>query len=75
MSKVYEGQCRSNYTITEHGFCLKFYNSGKGQSEAEKICQSEGGHLINVDTKERVMDLAGIAKTNQYIWVDGLSNK
>ena len=71
-SKVCEGQCTSNYTITKHGFCLKSHNSSAGEPHDERTCQSEGGHLINADTKERVMDIAEIAKTNQYTWVDGI---
>ena len=70
-SKVCEGQCKSDYTITKHGFCLKFRATRVDHLQAEKICQSEGGYMINVDTKERLIDFTAIANTTLFILVDG----
>ena len=71
-SKVCEGQCRSDYTISKHGFCLKLVATVMNQSVAEKMCQSEGGHLINVDTQERLIDYTNITKRFAWVWADGL---
>ena len=69
-SKVCEGHCRSDYTYTKHGFCLKYIKNYMNHSAAVKTCESDGGHMINVDTKERVIDFEKITET-QAIWVDG----
>ena len=71
-SKVCEGKCRSDYTFTKHGYCLKFHDILLNKHQAGKICQSEGGHVMNVDTKERLIDFTNIAKTPKFIWVDGM---
>ena len=72
-SKMCEGQCRSDYTITKHGFCLKYHPILLNLSQAELLCQSEGGHVMNVDTKERLIDFtpfSGVAFV--YVYVDGI---
>ena len=74
-SKLCEGKCRSDYTITKHGFCLKFGTTVELRIDAVKICESEGGHMMNVDTKERLMDFTKIAKTPLSIFVDGTRAK
>ena len=42
------------------------------KGDIEKKCQSEGGHLMNIDTKERWIDLVDITNNKGSIWVDGM---
>ena len=71
-SKVCERPCGLGYSFTKHGFCLKFHVTILFHLEAEQICKAEGGHIMNVDTKERLIDFTKIANTTGFIWVDGM---
>jgi len=77
VSKMCERVCRPDYNITKHGFCLKASDQAVVQADAEKICKSEGGHVINVDTPERWTDYVEITKTgmSRAVWIDGTRTK
>jgi len=77
VSKVCKRWCREDYSVSKHGFCIKFHTTTRNRAEAEKICQSEGGHLMNPDTKERWLDQENISKVNNnyYFYVDGIRRK
>jgi len=52
-----EDRCPTSYNITEGKYCLAFYPTNMNHSAAHQLCAKDGGHIINVDTKERY-DLA-----------------
>jgi len=56
-SEIFEGRCPTSYNITDGKFCLAFYQTHMNHSAAHQLCAKDGGHIINVDTKERY-DLA-----------------
>ena len=64
--------CPNDYNITENGFCMKFYDTIMKQAAAEKRCQNDGGHLVNIDSGLKHEDvkkyLHGI---KQLVLVDG----
>ena len=72
-AKVCEGKCRGDYNVTANNFCLKLHYNTTKRPEAELQCQSEGGHLMNADTKERWSDLSAFISHMGYknIWIDG----
>ena len=72
-SRVCEGHCSTDYTITTHNLCLKINPTVVTQPEAEKQCLAEGGHLMNMDTQERRNDFVTMAKESgrDSIWIDG----
>lgn len=75
-SRLCEGWCRYDYNMTRHNFCLKINTTGVTQPDAEKQCQQEGSHLINVDTQKRWSDFTEILKTvGGGVWVDGNRTK
>ena len=77
VSKVCKRWCREDYSVSKHGFCLKVHTTIRNQADAERVCQSEGGHLMNPDTKERGIDRENMLKVykNRFFWVDGVRRK
>jgi len=69
-SEIYEGKCPSSYNITEGKFCLAFYQSSVTHAAAQQLCAKDGGHMINVDTKER-FDLVLKNAASGYIHIQG----
>jgi len=56
-SKLFEGKCPISYNITDGKYCMAYFQTGLNHSAAHQLCAKDGGHIINVDTKERY-DLA-----------------
>jgi len=56
-SEIFEGRCPTSYNITDGKFCLAYHPTKMNHSAAHQLCAKDGGHIINVDTKERY-DLA-----------------
>ncbi|XP_060583886.1 C-type lectin domain family 6 member A-like [Ruditapes philippinarum] len=68
------GYCPNGYNITKNGFCIKFYSDKKVKKEAEKHCQKDGGHLVNIDSELKYNDVSSLLtdlNTNRWIWIDG----
>ncbi|KAL4217593.1 positive regulation of myeloid dendritic cell activation [Mactra antiquata] len=67
--------CPVDYTITEHGFCIRVYHSIKEKRDnAEKMCQLDGGHLVNIDSEAKRYDInQTLARYREIdiIWIDG----
>ena len=63
--KLCKGRCRHDYIVSKHGFSITFHDVRYGvtQGYAENKCQSEGGHLMNVDTKGRWIDHIAVSRT------------
>ena len=69
-SEIYEGKCQAHYSITDK-FCLMSVTTKMNYSAAKEFCEKDGGHVINVDTKER-QDLAqNFPLTSTYLYVQG----
>ena len=71
VSKVCKRWCRSDYTVSKHGFCIKYQTAQYSHPNAEKRCKSEGGHVMNVDTKDRWIDHEYITNGKGMFHVDG----
>jgi hypothetical protein len=57
-TRLCERVCPKDYTATSHGFCLKFYDKERlARDDAEKVCQGDGGHLVNVDSEMKVQNV------------------
>jgi len=69
-SEIYERKCPTLYNITEGKFCHAFHKSSMNHSAAQQLCAKDGGHIINVDTKER-FDLALKYATSTGIHIQG----
>ncbi|XP_060596177.1 C-type lectin-like [Ruditapes philippinarum] len=75
-TRLCEGVCPKDYTATSHGFCLKFYDKERlYRDDAEKVCQGDGGHLVNVDSEIKVIDVNDTILQQIFsadvIWIDG----
>jgi len=72
-SVVCEGFCVSGYNFTANKHCMKLHLNTSTHLVAEKQCQSEGGHLINTDTKGRWSDFTNLVTplTKLPVWIDG----
>lgn len=72
-SRVCESNCGNGYNVSKNGYCLKAYSTKMSQPEAEKQCQQDNGHLMNIDTDLRWTDHVEIAKQMSLadIWIDG----
>ena len=71
VSKVCRRWCRQDYIVSKHGFCMKFHTDKILRIDAEKKCQSEGGHLMNADNKQRWIDHLDISNNKGMFHVDG----
>ena len=71
-SRVCEGYCPQNYTLTANKYCLIFNSTNANQNTAENRCKADGGHLINIDTKERMTEYATFNSGKRETWVDGV---
>jgi len=69
-SEIYERKCPSSYNITNGKFCLAFYQTYYTHSAAQQLCAKDGGHIINVDTRER-FDLVLKNATSTGIHIQG----
>jgi hypothetical protein len=67
--------CREGYNVTENGFCMKFYETKAKQDAAEKQCQDDGGHLINIDSELKHRDVKNyLHGIRELVWLDGRRN-
>ena len=71
-SRVCEGYCPQNYTLTANKYCLFFNSTNANQNTAENRCKADGGHLINIDTKEHMTEYATFNSGKRETWVDGV---
>ncbi|KAL4219365.1 hypothetical protein ACF0H5_021945 [Mactra antiquata] len=67
-----EGKCPSDYIITKHGYCIKFYTEKVENDDAVTQCRNDGGYLINIETKQKHEDIKEMLKGyNEYVNVGG----
>lgn len=76
-TKLCQGRCPDDYTVTTSQFCLKMQISIKrNRTDAEGACVEDGGHLVNIDSAEKHSDIEGLLSTagitSGTIWIDGL---
>ncbi|XP_061186935.1 C-type lectin domain family 4 member A-like [Saccostrea echinata] len=66
-----ERNCKDhNYQyLSEIRVCYKDYNDSKIWQDANKKCGSDGGHLIMLDTVEKLSVFQNIIPENVYYWV------
>ena len=78
-TRVCEFLCPKDYTSSGHGFCLKLYGNEKiARDDAEKVCQGDGGHLVNVDSAIKVKyvnETIQGAYSGDLLWIDGRRSK
>ncbi|XP_053385825.1 uncharacterized protein LOC123538569 [Mercenaria mercenaria] len=75
-TEICHGYCPDDYNITNSGYCVKLYRGMQTtREEAERQCESDGGHLVNIDCMRKYKDVKGVIDkewfTSQF-WVDGL---
>ncbi|XP_060586578.1 uncharacterized protein LOC132742248 [Ruditapes philippinarum] len=66
--------CPLSYDMTTNGFCLKLYKDTKSNSEAEAVCKSDGGYLVNIDSDQKYDNVKSILMANNItsqIHIDG----
>jgi len=68
---IYEGNCPTSYNVTNGKFCLAHYTNKMNHSAAQQTCEKDGGHMINIDTKERY-EAALKLTTSNYFHVEGM---
>ncbi|XP_060579720.1 uncharacterized protein LOC132736581 [Ruditapes philippinarum] len=61
------------YNVTKNGFCIKLYADKQVKRDAaEKQCQKDGGHLVNIDSEMKLEDVSSLLTgIGSYIWIDG----
>ncbi len=73
----FKGKCRNGWTRYKHK-CLKFFDDLEGYSDAEEICQSNGGTLISIHSAEEnkfAIDLANRDQPIRYpVWIGAKRN-
>lgn len=73
-SKICEQKCQDDYSKTKAGFCVKLYaDNVNTRDDAEAVCVSDGGHLMNIDSAAKASDVEEIlsSKAISTIWIDG----
>ncbi|KAL4219362.1 hypothetical protein ACF0H5_021942 [Mactra antiquata] len=71
-NELCEGKCPSDYNITKHGYCIKFYTEKVGNDDAVTQCRNDGGYLINIESKQKHDDLKELLQGyNVYVHVGG----
>ncbi|XP_060579904.1 C-type lectin lectoxin-Thr1-like [Ruditapes philippinarum] len=69
---ICEGICSKAYNLTANGFCVKLYVERKSFNDAEKQCQVDGGHVINIDSELKNGDVTKLLQGfNTHIYIDG----
>ncbi|XP_060598084.1 uncharacterized protein LOC132751888 [Ruditapes philippinarum] len=66
--------CKEDYTVTEHGHCIKFVSTKTTQSTAAKSCQAYGGNLVNINSEMKFKDVTNfVTERSIYpiFWIDG----
>lgn len=74
---IYIPWCPLNYVYTRNGFCIKLYNDVfKSWYDAQIHCESDGGHLVNIDTQMLSNDIDESFDDTDllsvYAWIDGI---
>ncbi|XP_060554633.1 uncharacterized protein LOC132715617 [Ruditapes philippinarum] len=67
-------KCREDYTLTEHGYCIKFVSRSCIQKAAAESCQADGGYLVSIDSEIKFQDVSTFVKErkiNHGFWIDG----
>ena len=53
----------------------KFHPEAESWEDAERICDSEGGHLASVHTFDQARLVGETTQTDVYVWVGATNNK
>lgn len=73
--KICEGTCLFGYNKTKNGYCLKLHLNKQNHDNAEKLCEQEGSHLVNIDTVGKALDIKQLIQgTSPYIVIGGKRN-
>lgn len=69
--------CPVHYVYTRNGFCVKMYDSVvKSWYDAQINCETDGGHLVNIDNKMVSDDIDETFRDTEvasiYAWIDGI---
>ncbi|XP_060570332.1 uncharacterized protein LOC132728670 [Ruditapes philippinarum] len=67
-------KCKDGYTVTKHGYCLKYFKKYLSYTNAKSECHKEGGSLVNVGSKNKKEDVTSVMKeitSSATLWVDG----
>jgi hypothetical protein len=71
---VCEGICPPNYNRTANGFCLKLVSTPANRDDAEAICKTSGGTLININKDGKYDDVKALLTAydeKQNLHIDG----
>ncbi|XP_060603999.1 uncharacterized protein LOC132756872 [Ruditapes philippinarum] len=69
---ICEGLCSKAYNVTTNGFCVKLYVNFKTFDDAEKQCQADGGHVINIDSVLKNGDVKTLLQgISANVYIDG----
>jgi hypothetical protein len=66
--------CPVSYHTTAKGFCLKLYTNQKTNPDAEAVCKSDGGYLVNIDSDQKYESVKALLIANDFkedIHIDG----
>ncbi|KAL4219363.1 hypothetical protein ACF0H5_021943 [Mactra antiquata] len=71
-NELCEGKCPSDYYITKHGYCMKFYTEKVGHDDAVTQCRNDGGYLISIESQQKHDDLKELLRGyNEHVHVGG----
>ncbi|XP_060589342.1 uncharacterized protein LOC132744600 [Ruditapes philippinarum] len=69
---ICEGFCPNDYNVTANGFCVKLYDEVTTFDLAEKQCQADGGHVINIESELKYGDVKKLMQGFQrFVYIDG----
>lgn len=72
---VCNATCPDGYMNTSYGTCLKCFYRHETWYDAEKVCQQDGGHLINFDNNNKSDEVHALFPNLWTgFWIDGLQN-
>ena len=66
-------KCKEGFTVTKHGYCLKYFSTRTDHGKAQAACHKEGGYLANSGSAKKFDDINAMNRsypTNSF-WVDG----
>ncbi|XP_045185898.2 uncharacterized protein LOC123543897 [Mercenaria mercenaria] len=71
-------KCRDGYTVTRHGYCIKYFRNLLKRDAAAAKCHGDGGYLINIGSARKLKDVNDAFQTfsaGTSFWVDGIRDQ
>ncbi|XP_053386181.1 uncharacterized protein LOC128550681 [Mercenaria mercenaria] len=71
-------KCREDYTITTHGYCIKYFSGPVHRYFAKAACHGDGGYLINIRSTTKAKDVNDTLEripSSTNFWMDGQRNE